>query len=248
MKITVTLDTPEVEQDDWDDITSFTIKPGGELVLYQGNDAQRLAVGAYGAGIWLMIKPHADDADKEVDFAERVDGLHETSHGGEKATVQLSFHTPEQAQKFLNDVWDCKLSKWQMEQPQAASRSHFEEFLDLGDLLGNQEVTIGIVDTDVVVFCGSAESANIVAESLNRYQELRRKVREAGKVVAEIAERLNQEEVDLAASLERLRIADSYGIEWGSLLKDPDTDPRMLLDVVAVVRAYLRQEQSHAAS
>lgn len=43
----------------------------------------------------------------------------------------------------------------------------------------------------------------------------------------------------LAAAVERLRIADSFGIEWGNLLRDADTDPQMAKDCVLVVRAYL---------
>jgi hypothetical protein len=44
----------------------------------------------------------------------------------------------------------------------------------------------------------------------------------------------------LAGSIERLRVTDSYGIEWESLLRDPESDPRMASDCVVVVRAYLR--------
>ena len=49
----------------------------------------------------------------------------------------------------------------------------------------------------------------------------------------------NINDAAIASAVERLRIADSYGIEWGNLLKDPDTDPQMVRDVVMVVRAYL---------
>lgn len=46
----------------------------------------------------------------------------------------------------------------------------------------------------------------------------------------------------LAAAVQRLRVADSYGIEWGNMLRDPDTDPQMTRDVVTVVREFLRRE------
>jgi hypothetical protein len=44
----------------------------------------------------------------------------------------------------------------------------------------------------------------------------------------------------IASSIERLRIVDSYGIEWANLLRDPDTDQQMAADCVAIVREYLR--------
>ena len=43
----------------------------------------------------------------------------------------------------------------------------------------------------------------------------------------------------LRAAIDRLRIVDSYGIEWSNILSDKDTDPRMLRDVVLAVRALL---------
>ena len=44
----------------------------------------------------------------------------------------------------------------------------------------------------------------------------------------------------LEDSIERLRIADSCGIEWANMLQDRDTDPQMIRDVVRVVRAHLK--------
>tara|TARA_R110000868_G_C10468717_1_gene728118 strand:+ start:97 stop:567 length:471 start_codon:yes stop_codon:yes gene_type:complete len=44
----------------------------------------------------------------------------------------------------------------------------------------------------------------------------------------------------LTAAVERLRVVETYGAEWGTLLQDKDTDPQMIRDCVAVVRAYLR--------
>lgn len=55
------------------------------------------------------------------------------------------------------------------------------------------------------------------------------------------------EQEQLAAALERLRVADSYGIEWGNMLRDPDTDPQMIRDVVMVVREFLRREELAAS-
>jgi len=51
----------------------------------------------------------------------------------------------------------------------------------------------------------------------------------------------------LAAAVQRLRVADSYGIDWGNLLRDPDTDPQMARDVVIVVREFLRREDLAAS-
>jgi len=51
----------------------------------------------------------------------------------------------------------------------------------------------------------------------------------------------------LAAAVERLRVVDSYGIEWGKLLTDRDTDPQMARDVVIVVREFLRREDLAAS-
>lgn len=42
-------------------------------------------------------------------------------------------------------------------------------------------------------------------------------------------------------ALERLRIADSQGVEWANLLRDADTDPQILQDVVSVVRQALAE-------
>ncbi len=55
------------------------------------------------------------------------------------------------------------------------------------------------------------------------------------------------EQAQLAAAVERIRVADSYGIEWGNLLSDPDTDPQMRRDVVIVVREFLRREDLAAS-
>jgi hypothetical protein len=48
----------------------------------------------------------------------------------------------------------------------------------------------------------------------------------------------------LSESVGRLRVVDSYGMEWGNLLRDADTDPQMLRDVVAVVRDRIRIDDS----
>lgn len=48
----------------------------------------------------------------------------------------------------------------------------------------------------------------------------------------------NETKVEEAAS--RLRTVDSYGFDWANLLRDKDSDPQMLRDVVTVVREYLR--------
>lgn len=54
---------------------------------------------------------------------------------------------------------------------------------------------------------------------------------------------------EIAAATQRLRTVDSYGIDWGTLLRDRDTDPQMIADVVLIVRAYLElQEKAHADS
>lgn len=44
----------------------------------------------------------------------------------------------------------------------------------------------------------------------------------------------------LAEAVRRLRVVDSYAMEWGNLLRDADTDPQMLRDVVTVVRDRIR--------
>ncbi len=46
----------------------------------------------------------------------------------------------------------------------------------------------------------------------------------------------------LTAAVERLRVVDAYGAEWGNLLREKDTDPQMAKDCVEVVRAYLRED------
>jgi len=56
------------------------------------------------------------------------------------------------------------------------------------------------------------------------------------KALEQMAER--DQKIKEVAS--RLRTVDSYGFEWANLLQDKDTDPQMLLDVVTVVREYLR--------
>ena len=51
----------------------------------------------------------------------------------------------------------------------------------------------------------------------------------------------NETKIQDAAA--RLRTVDSYGFEWANLLRDKDSDPQMLRDVVTVVREYLRMTE-----
>ena len=51
---------------------------------------------------------------------------------------------------------------------------------------------------------------------------------------------MSDNETKIKDAAARLRTVDSYGFEWANLLRDKDTDPQMLQDVVAVVREYLR--------
>jgi hypothetical protein len=54
---------------------------------------------------------------------------------------------------------------------------------------------------------------------------------------------------EIEAAAKRLRMVDGYGIDWGTLLRDRDTDPQMIADVVLIVRAYLElQEKPNADS
>jgi hypothetical protein len=48
----------------------------------------------------------------------------------------------------------------------------------------------------------------------------------------------------LAGAVRRLRMVDSYGIDWSNILRDPDTDPQMMRDVQQVVRQQIMLDKS----
>ena len=47
---------------------------------------------------------------------------------------------------------------------------------------------------------------------------------------------------DLQSAITRLRTADEQHPDFWNTLQDRDADPQMVLDVVAVARAYVRKE------
>ena len=63
------------------------------------------------------------------------------------------------------------------------------------------------------------------------------------KIYAKAVEHLAKpvvSDTSISEAASRLRTVDSYGFDWANLLRDKDTDPQMLRDVVIVVREYLR--------
>lgn len=53
---------------------------------------------------------------------------------------------------------------------------------------------------------------------------------------------MTREMTDLQIAITRLRAADEQHPDFWNTLRDRDADPQMIMDVVAVARAYVRKE------